>query len=139
MVLGCHGDDMVPLVSMTTVGGKKITEIVPAEVIDRLVKRTQNRGAEVVGLLKTGSAYYSPSAGVIEILEAMTGDTGAELSVSAFLDGEYGIKDCFLSVPSKITKNGIERVLEYTVSDSEKASLAESAARVKKLIGVLPR
>ncbi len=136
-VLGGHGDSMVPLVKYTKVNGRPITELLPKEELDNLIKRTRDGGAEIVSLLKTGSAYYAPSSSVCEMLEAVLKDTKKLLPVSAYLDGEYGLKDVYCGVPAKLGKSGIEEIAELKLSDEELQALHKSAAQVKEGIELL--
>jgi len=138
LVLGCHGDTMVPLISKTLVDKKPLQSVVKPEVIERIVQRTKDRGAEVVALLKTGSAYYSPSAGVLEILRAVKNDSGAVLTVSALLSGEYGLRDCFLGVPACIGRHGIRKIVEVDMNEREKKEFAVSAEKTRELLKILP-
>ncbi len=130
-VLGGHGDSMVPLVRYTSVAGIPLTELMPADKIEKLVKRTRDGGAEIVSLLKTGSAYYAPSASVVQMVEAITKDKKRILPCSVFLQGEYGMKDLVIGVPVKLGKNGVDQVMEIKLTDSEKAELNKSADDVK--------
>jgi malate dehydrogenase len=137
LVLGGHGDTMVPIVRLTTVGGIPITELLPKERIDALVDRTRNGGAEIVKYLKTGSAYYAPSAAAVEMAEAILKDKKKVLPCAVQLEGEYGYEGLFVGVPVKIGANGIEKVYEVALEADEKAQLDKSAAAVKELIDVL--
>jgi len=137
MVLGGHGDSMVPLPRYTTVSGIPITELLPAETIESLSKRTRNGGAEIVSLLKTGSAFYAPAASSYEMVKAVLDDEKRMLPCSVLLDGEYGLKDLFIGVPCVIGEQGVERVLELPLADSEKAALTTSANAVAKDIAEL--
>ena len=137
MVLGGHGDSMVPLPRYTTVSGIPITELLPAETIERLSTRTRNGGAEIVGLLKSGSAFYAPAASSYEMVKAVLDDEKRMLPCSVLLDGEYGLKDLFIGVPCVIGEQGVERVLELPLSESEKAALTTSANAVAKDIAEL--
>jgi len=137
LVLGGHGDTMVPLVRHTTVAGIPVTELLDAATIERLVQRTRNGGAEIVKYLKTGSAYYAPSAAVVEMVAAILGDEKRVLPCSAYLDGEYGIHGLFVGVPVKLGASGIERVLEISLSQEESAALQKSAAAVSELVRVM--
>ncbi len=134
-VLGGHGDSMVPLVRYTSVAGIPLTELLPADKIEAMVKRTRQGGAEIVGLLKTGSAYYAPSASVVQMVEAITKDKKRILPCSVYLQGEYGMKDVVIGVPVKLGKNGVEQVMEIKLTDSEKTELNKSAEDVKVNIG----
>lgn len=137
MVLGGHGDTMVPLPGFTTVSGVPITELMPESTINRLVDRTINGGAEIVNLLKTGSAFYAPSAAVTNMVEAVIKDTKRILPVCAYLSGEYGKKDIYLGVPVKIGRIGIEEILELELTAEEKKALDRSAEAVKSGIASL--
>lgn len=130
MVLGGHGDTMVPLPRFTTVSGVPITELMPENTIQRLVKRTVNGGAEIVDLLKTGSAFYAPSAAVANMVEAVVKDTKRILPVCAYLNGEYGKKDVYLGVPAKLGRRGVEKIIELKLTDEEKKALDKSAEAV---------
>ncbi len=137
-VLGGHGDTMVPLPRHSTVGGVPVTELLPAERIAQLIDRTRNGGAEIVALLKTGSAYYAPAASVVEMVEAILLDRRRILPCAAYLQGEYGIDGLFVGVPVVLGNGGIEQVIEISLTDSEKAELANSAASVRELVEKLP-
>jgi malate dehydrogenase len=137
-VLGGHGDTMVPLPRYSTVGGVPITELMSAERIEALVTRTRNGGAEVVALLKTGSAFYAPAASVVEMAESILRDRRRVLPCAAYLDGEYGVRGLFVGVPVILGNGGIERVLEITLTADEKAAFEKSAAAVKELVAALP-
>jgi malate dehydrogenase len=137
LVLGGHGDTMVPLPRLTTVGGIPLTELLPKERIDAIVQRTRDGGAEIVKYLKTGSAYYAPSAAAVEMAESILKDKKKILPCAAYLEGEYGHKGIFAGVPVKLGSNGIEKVYELALTDSEKAALDRSAAAVQELIDVL--
>jgi malate dehydrogenase len=132
-VLGGHGDTMVPLPRYSTVAGIPITELMPQARIDELVDRTANGGAEIVSLLKTGSAYYAPASAAVEMAESILKDKKKILPCAAYLQGEYGINDLFIGVPVKLGKNGIEQVIEITLAEAEKAALMKSAAAVQGL------
>jgi malate dehydrogenase len=137
LVLGGHGDTMVPLPRLTTVGGIPLTELLPQERIDAIVQRTRDGGAEIVKYLKTGSAYYAPSAAAVEMAEAILKDKKKVLPCAAYLDGEYGHTGLFSGVPVKLGAAGIEKIYELALTDSEKAQLDKSAASVRELIDVL--
>jgi malate dehydrogenase len=137
MVLGGHGDTMVPLVRCTTVAGIPISELLDAGAIERLVKRTRDGGAEIVRYLKAGSAYYAPAAAVVEMVEAILGDRKRILPCSAYLEGEYGVTGLFVGVPVKLGAGGIEQVFELKLADDEKAALQKSASAVKELVDVM--
>ncbi len=132
MVLGGHGDDMVPLTSFTSVGGIPIGELLDPASIEELVKRTRTGGAEIVSLLKTGSAFYAPGASVAKMVEAVIKDQKRLFPASAFLRGEYGLKDIFLGVPVIMGRNGVERIVELPLSEPEKRALDASAESVRK-------
>jgi malate dehydrogenase len=131
LTLGSHGDTMVPVPSQSTVNGKPLAELLPADKIDELVTRTRNGGAEVVGLLKTGSAYYAPSAAAARMARAVAEDSGAVLPVCAWVDGEYGISGVYLGVQAEIGATGVQRVVETDLSDTELAGLKEAAEAVR--------
>lgn len=137
LVLGGHGDSMVPLVRYTTVAGVPITEFLDKPTIDRLVKRTRDGGIEIVNFLKTGSAYYAPSAAAVQMVEAIVKDKKRILPCAAFLQGEYGLKDTFIGVPVKLGRKGIEQILQVPLTDEEKAALTKSAEEVKANIAKL--
>jgi len=133
-VLGEHGKNMVVIPRLTTVKGKPITKLLPKETIDKLVARTIMGGDEIVGLLKTGSAFYTPSAAVARMAEAIILDKKETLLCAACLDGEYGIKDTVISVPVRLGRNGIEQIIELELTKEEKQALAKSAKAVQELI-----
>ncbi len=137
MVLGLHGDDMVPLPRYATVSGISITELISADKIDAMVERTKKGGGEIVALLKTGSAYYAPGASVGVMVESIVRDSKRVVSCPAWLEGEYGLKDIFMGVPCVLGKNGIERILELKLTDEEQAHMNKSAEGVKKSIAEL--
>jgi malate dehydrogenase len=136
-VLGGHGDTMVPLPRFSTVAGIPITELMDQATIDRLVQRTRDGGAEIVKYLKTGSAYYAPSAAVAEMVEAILKDKKKILPCAAYLEGEYGIKGLFVGVPCKLGERGIEEVVQIKLTPDEKAALDKSAGAVKELVAVI--
>jgi len=136
-VLGGHGDTMVPLPRYSTVAGIPITELMDRATIDRLVQRTRDGGAEIVKLLKTGSAYYAPSAAVCEMVEAILKDKKKILPCAAYLEGEYGIKGLFVGVPCKLGERGIEDVIEIKLTADEDAALKKSAGAVEELVHVI--
>jgi malate dehydrogenase len=136
-VLGGHGDTMVPLTRYSTVAGIPITELMDAATLDKLVQRTRDGGAEIVKYLKTGSAYYAPSAAVTEMVEAILKDKKKILPCAAYLDGEYGIKGLYVGVPVKLGSKGIEQIIEIKLTPQEKAELDRSASAVKELVGVI--
>lgn len=131
MVLGGHGDTMVPLPRFTSVGGIPLEHLMPKEQIEAIVKRTQNGGAEIVGYLKTGSAYYAPSAASVEMVAAIVKDRKRLLPCCAWLSGEYGYKDVYMGVPCLLGKNGIEKILEFPLNDAEKQLFATSVSHVQ--------
>ena len=133
-VLGEHGRNMVVIPRLATVKGKPITELLPKETINRLVERTINAGAEVVSLLKTGSAFYAPAAAAARMVEAIIQDKKEILPCAAYLQGEYGIKDAVIGVPVKLGKSGIEEIVEFDLTSKEKEALQNSAEAVRKLI-----
>ena len=137
LVLGGHGDTMVPIVRLTTVGGIPLTELTDQATIDRLVQRTRDGGAEIVKYLKTGSAYYAPSAATVEMVESILKDKKKVLPCAAYLEGEYGIKGLFAGVPVKLGAKGIEAVYQLKLQPEEQAQLDKSAAAVKELIDVI--
>jgi malate dehydrogenase len=136
-VLGGHGDTMVPLPRFTTVAGVPLAELMPQAKIDEIVTRTANGGAEIVGLLKTGSAYYSPSASAVEMAECIIKDKRRILPCAVWLEGEYGLRDVVCGVPIVIGKNGMERIFEIKLSAAEQEALNKSAADVKTNIDKL--
>jgi malate dehydrogenase len=136
-VLGGHGDTMVPLPRYSTVAGIPITELMDAATVERLVQRTRDGGAEIVKYLKTGSAFYAPSAAVTEMVEAILKDKKKILPCAAYLQGEYGIHGLYVGVPVKLGWAGIEQIIEITLTPEEKAALDKSAAAVKELVAVI--
>ncbi|MCZ6767833.1 MAG: malate dehydrogenase [Acidobacteria bacterium] len=136
-VLGGHGDTMVPLPRYSTVAGIPITELIPKDRLEAIIQRTRDGGAEIVKLLKTGSAYYAPSAAVAEMVEAILRDKKKILPCCAYLQGEYGINDLYVGVPVKLGREGIEQIMEISLSDEEAAQLKKSAAAVEQLVKVL--
>lgn len=138
-VLGGHGDTMVPMPRHCNVGGIPLAELLPQTKIDEIVQRTRNGGAEIVGLLKTGSAFYSPSASAVQMAEAILKDQGRILPCAAMLKGEYGVQDLFVGVLCKLGGKGLEKVMEIKLNDSEKADLDKSVAAVKELVGALKK
>ncbi|MEJ2657963.1 MAG: malate dehydrogenase [Desulfobacterales bacterium] len=138
-VLGGHGDTMVPLPRYSTVAGIPITELLPKERIDALVKRTANGGAEIVGLLKTGSAFYAPASAAVEMAESILKDKKKILPCAAYLEGEYGYHDLFIGVPVKLGTGGVEQIIEITLTDEEKSALDKSAHAVRELKNLLKK
>lgn len=134
LVLGGHGDDMVPLPRYCTVSGIPITELLPKEKIDRIVERTRKAGGEIVALLKTGSAYYSPAAAVVQMIEAILKDKKRILPCAAYLEGEYGLNDIYFGVPVKLGAKGVEAIIEVNLTDEEKKAVEKSAQAVRKTI-----
>ena len=136
-VLGGHGDDMVPLVRYTTVGGIPISELLPPEKVDGLVERTRQGGGEIVALLKAGSAYYAPSASITQMVEAILLDKKRILPGCAYLEGEFGINGLCVGVPIKVGAGGMEQVIEIKLTDAEQKALEASAASVQELVEVM--
>jgi malate dehydrogenase len=136
-VLGGHGDTMVPLPRYSTVAGIPITELLSKERIDALVKRTRDGGAEIVALLKTGSAYYAPSASTVEMVEAIFKDKKKILPCAAYLEGEYGIHGYYVGVPAKLGKSGVEEIIQIRLTPEEDAALKKSADAVKELVSII--
>jgi len=136
-VLGGHGDTMVPLPRYSTVAGIPITELLPKDTIDAIVKRTAGGGAEIVKLLGTGSAYYAPGSAAVEMVEAILKDKKKILPCAAFLQGEYGIRDLYVGVPVKLGAKGLEQIIEIKLTDDENAALQKSAAAVKELVEII--
>src|SRR5512146_191363 len=136
-VLGGHGDTMVPLPRYSTVAGIPITELMSKEVLDRLVQRTRDGGAEIVKYLKTGSAYYAPSAAAVEMAEAILKDKKKILPCAAYLQGEYGINGLYVGVPVKLGERGIEQIVQIKLTAEEQAALNKSADAVKELVAVI--
>ena len=136
-VLGGHGDTMVPLPRYTTVAGIPLSDFLDAATIDKIVDRARNGGAEIVGYLKTGSAFYAPSASVLEMIESIAKDKKKILPCAVYLTGQYGIKDLYVGVPVKLGKNGIEQVVELKLSDAELQELRKSANAVQELVDSL--
>ena len=136
-VLGGHGDTMVPLPRYSTVAGIPITDLLPPDKIQALVTRTANGGAEIVGLLKSGSAYYAPAASAVEMVEAILKDKKKILPCAAYLEGEYGINRLFVGVPVKLGERGIDEIIQINLTTDERAALQRSAAAVQELVKVL--
>jgi malate dehydrogenase len=137
MVLGGHGDTMVPLVSYTTVSGIPVTQLLDKAKLDKIVERTRNGGAEIVAFLKTGSAYYAPSAAVTQMVEAIAHDKKRILPCAAWVQGEYGVSGIYLGVPCKLGRRGLEQILEVKLSAEEQAALKKSADAVKETMGAV--
>ena len=132
MVLGGHGDTMVPLISYTSVSGIPVTQLMSKDKLDAIVDRTRNGGAEIVKHLKTGSAYYAPSAGAVQMAEAIVNDQRRILPCAAWLQGEYGMKDLFLGVPCKLGRKGLQKVIEVELTADERTALEKSAEAVRE-------
>lgn len=132
VVLGTHGDLMVPVVSHTTVSGKPLTEVLAQDKIEAIVERTRKGGAEIVGHLKTGSAYYAPSAAAAYMVEAILKNKQEIICSSVLAQGQYGLKDLYVGLPAKIGQNGVEEIVEISLSDSEKQALVKSAEAIRK-------
>ena len=135
--LGGHGDEMVPLVRYSQVAGIPLTELLPAETLARIVQRTRKGGGEIVNLLKAGSAFYAPSAAVVEMVEAILKDKKKILPCAAYLEGEYGIQGLYVGVPCKLGARGIEQIIEVKLTDDERAALQKSASAVRELVEVI--
>jgi malate dehydrogenase len=131
MTLGSHGDSMVPLPRQATVGGKPLSELVDDASLERLFQRTRDGGAEIVGLLKKGSAYYAPSASIAQMVNAIAGDTKEVLPVCAWTTGEYGVNDVYVGVPARLGRGGVEEIVELDLSDDELARLREAADGIR--------
>jgi malate dehydrogenase len=136
-LLGGHGDTMLAIPRLTTVGGIPMTELMPQDRVDAIVERTVKGGAEIVGLLKTGSAYYAPSAATVQMVEAILFDKKKMLPCSVLLEGEYGIKGTFVGVPVKLGAGGVEQIIELKLTEEESAALKRSADAVKELIAIM--
>ncbi|QQS42559.1 MAG: malate dehydrogenase [Acidobacteriota bacterium] len=136
-VLGGHGDTMVPLPRYSTCAGIPVTELLPEDKLNKIIDRTANGGAEIVGLLKTGSAFYAPSLGAVEMTESILKDKKKILPCAVFLEGEYGINDLFVGVPVKLGRNGVEQIIEISLTNDERSALQKSAAAVQELVDVL--
>ncbi len=136
-VLGGHGDTMVPLVHYTSVAGVPVSQLLPKEVLERIVQRTRDGGAEIVNLLKTGSAYYAPSAAVVEMVEAILFDQKRVLPCTAYLDGEYGIRGLYMGVPAKLGAGGVEQIVTLPLTPDEQQALQRSAKAVQELVDAM--
>ena len=136
-VLGGHGDSMVPVVGSTIVGGQPVSRFIPRGRLDEIVKRTQDGGAEIVNYLKTGSAYYAPSAAIAQMVESILFDKKQALPCTAYLEGEYGIQGLFVGVPVKLGASGVEEIVEFDLTDQEYAALQRSAAAVRELVEIM--
>lgn len=139
MVLGGHGDTMVPLPRYTTVKGRPVSELMSKEKLDSIVKRTRHGGAEIVGLLKTGSAFYAPSASAVAMVEAIHHDAKQVMPCAVLCDGEYGLKNVVVGVPVKIGRGGAEQIVEYELTSDERAALETSADAVRELCRAVDR
>jgi malate dehydrogenase len=137
LVLGGHGDTMVPVPSYTTVAGVPVSQLMPKEQLDKIIDRTRKGGGEIVALLKTGSAYYAPSAAVVQMIDAIFNDRKKILPCAAYLEGEYGIHGLFVGVPVKLGAEGIEEIVRIKLTPEEQAALEKSAAAVKELVGII--
>lgn len=137
MVLGGHGDTMVPLVSYTSVSGIPVTQLLDKATLDAIVQRTRDGGAEIVKYLKTGSAYYAPSAGAVQMVEAIVNDQKRILPCAAWLEGEYGMSGLYLGVPCKLGRHGLEKVIEVELSADERVALEKSAQAVREPMAAL--
>jgi malate dehydrogenase len=136
-VLGGHGDTMVPLTRLSTVGGVPVSELIPAARLEEIVQRTRDGGAEIVKLLGTGSAYYAPSASVLQMIDAIRLDKQQIMPCSVYLEGEYGVHGLFVGVPVKLGANGVEEIIELKLTADEQAELRKSADAVQELVGVM--
>jgi malate dehydrogenase len=136
-LLGGHGDTMVAIPRLTTVGGIPMTELLPKDRVDAIVERTVKGGAEIVGLLKTGSAYYAPSAATVQMVEAIVFDRKKILPCAAYLEGEYGINGAYVGVPAKLGASGIEQIIELKLTEDESAALKRSVEAVKELVAIM--
>ena len=134
IVLGGHGDSMVPLPKYSTIEGKPITELMSKEKIEALVERTRKGGAEIVGLLKTGSAYYAPASSIVEMIDSILNDKKKILPCAAWLNGQYGVNGYFIGVPAKLGKDGVEEVIELKLNEEETKAFKKTAEHVKELI-----
>ena len=139
MVLGGHGDDMVPVRSHTSVGGIPVASLLPADRLDAIEARTRQAGGEIVALLKTGSAFYSPASAALQMADAYLNDRKAILPCAAYLEGEYGLRGLYVGVPVQIGAGGVERVIEIALGDGERQALATSAAHVRELVEAMKR
>ena len=137
MVLGGHGDTMVPLVSYTTVSGIPVSQLLAAETLEAIVDRARNGGAEIVGHLKTGSAYYAPSAAAVEMVEAIVHDRKRLLPASAWLQGQFGLSDVYCGVPCLLGRAGLERIVEIALTDAERTALHASAEAVRSVQAIV--
>jgi malate dehydrogenase len=136
-VLGGHGDDMVPLTSLSNVAGIPLDEILPQDRLEAIVERTRKGGGEIVSLLKTGSAYYAPAVAVAQMVEAILKDKHLIVPAAAYLQGEYGLNDIFFGVPVQLGRKGVEKIYEYRLSEQEQEALNKSAGSVRELLEVM--
>jgi malate dehydrogenase len=136
-VLGGHGDTMVPLSRMCTVAGVPISQLIPAERIEQIVQRTRDGGAEIVKLLGTGSAYFAPSASILQMVDSILLDKKMIMPCAVYLQGEYGIDGLFVGVPAKLGAQGLEQIVEIELTEDERALLQKSANAVKELVEVM--
>jgi malate dehydrogenase len=139
MLLGGHGDTMVPIPSCTSVGGIPVTQLVPADRLESIVSRTRSGGAEIVGLLKTGSAYYAPAAATAQMVEAVVRDKKRLVPCAAYCDREYGVGGYFVGVPVILGSAGVERIIELSLLPDEKGALDKSVAAVRDLVAAMNR
>ncbi len=137
VVLGGHGDTMVPIVRLSSVSGIPLTELIPGDRLNAIVDRTRNGGAEIVKYLKTGSAYYAPAASAVEMAESILRDQKKVLPCAAYLEGEYGINGLYVGVPCKLGTGGIEKIYEIKLTAEESAALHKSSGAVKELVDVI--
>jgi malate dehydrogenase len=136
-VLGGHGDDMVPLVRHSNVAGESLADLIPADRLDAIVERTRKGGGEIVGLLKTGSAFYAPGAAVAQMVEAILKDKNLIVPAAAYMQGEYGLQDIFFGVPVQLGRQGVVKIIEYELNDEEQSALNKSANSVKQTVVAL--
>ena len=136
-VLGGHGDTMVPLIGQTIVGGKPIAELIAEDRLEQIVQRARDGGAEIVNYLKTGSAYYAPSASVVQMIESILFDKNEVLPCTAYLQGQYGASDVYAGVPVVLGQNGVERIVEFKLTEKEKTLFEKSVTSVRELISIM--
>ena len=137
MLLGGHGDTMVPLPSCSSVGGIPVSQLISKERLEEIVQRTRDGGAEIVGLLKTGSAYYAPAAATAQMVEAIVRDKKRLVPAAAYCDGEYGVGGYYVGVPVVLGAGGVERIIELELNDTERAAFEKSVAAVKSLVATM--
>lgn len=137
LVFGGHGDTMVPIARYSTMAGIPVTKLIPKDKLDKIIERTRKGGGEIVNYLKTGSAYYAPSAAAVEMVEAILKDKKRVLPCAAYLEGEYGINDCYLGVPVLLGANGVERIIEIELERDEMAEVKKSAEAVKEVFAII--